>query len=87
VLAEREGEALPLARKAAFLSPWNAAILDTYAAALKGLGQCREALAVQKRAVEVLSEHVSGDELLRYVERVEELEGLCGPKKAPAPGR
>ncbi|MFT3914572.1 MAG: DUF1570 domain-containing protein [Anaeromyxobacteraceae bacterium] len=85
VRAEREGEALPHARKAAFLAPWSAPVLDTYAGALQGLGQCPEALATERRAVDVLSEHASMEERMPYYERLSALVTSCGPKPAAKP--
>ena len=81
VEAEREGEALPHARKAVFLAPWNPSILDTYAAALQGLGQCREALALEQRAVDVLSERASDEDRKPFLDRLAALQAACGPKK------
>ncbi len=48
------GDALPLAARAAALAPWSAAVLDTYGAVLADLGRCQEALAAQRRAVDLL---------------------------------
>jgi len=85
VSTEREGEALPLAKKAAFLAPWSAPTLDTLAAALQGLGRCQDALAIQRRAVDVLTEQASAETRKRYTDRVDALAAKCGaPAPAPA---
>jgi tetratricopeptide (TPR) repeat protein len=86
--AGRSGEALPLARKAAALEPWNAPVLDTFAGVLEDLGQCAEALAVQRRAVDVLSERADAQARAPYLERLERLEQRCGAAAArPAAAR
>lgn len=89
--AGRSGEALPLARRAARLEPWNSLVLDTYSGVLEDLGQCAEALAVQHRAVDVLSERVGERGRAPYLERLARLERLCGQaagagSSAAAPG-
>lgn len=82
--AGRSGEALPLARKAASLEPWSAPVLDTFSGVLEDLGQCAEALAVQRRAVDVLSERADAQARAPYLARLGRLDGACG---RPAPAR
>ena len=89
VTTEREGEALPLAKRAAALAPWSAATLDTLAAAVQGLGRCTDALFIQRRAVDVLSELAPADMRKRFSDRVDALAASCGsapaaPAAAPA---
>lgn len=83
----RSGEALPLARAAAALEPWNPAVLDTLAAVLADLGQCPPALAVQRRACDLLGEGIPEAARRPYLERLADYERQCGPKpgtEAPA---
>ncbi len=65
VTAGKAEEALPFATVAALLEPWDAAVLDTYAASLFGVGRCADALRVQTRAVDVIPEHASGSKLAK----------------------
>lgn len=83
--AGRSGEALPLARKAAGLEPWSSPVLDTYSGVLEDLGQCAEALAVQHRAVDVLSERGGEKERAPYLERLARLERSCGQAAGARP--
>jgi tetratricopeptide (TPR) repeat protein len=52
----RSGEGLPVAKEAVRLAPWSPPLLDGYAAVLADLGLCTQAIDVQSRALEVLSE-------------------------------
>jgi tetratricopeptide (TPR) repeat protein len=84
--AGRSGEALPLARRAVATEPWNEAIIDTLAGVLEDLEQCPEALALQRRAMDVLPEGTSAGARAAFVERRSRLEAACGrPPPAPAP--
>lgn len=65
VSAGKAEEALPFAIKASLLEPWDAAVLDTYAASLFGVGRCADALRVQTRAVDVIPEHAAGSKLAK----------------------
>ena len=80
----RSGEALPLARAAVALEPWNPAVLDTLAAVLGDLGQCAPALATQRRACDLLGEGFPEAAKRRYLERLAALERQCGEKPAAA---
>ncbi len=82
--AGRSGEALPLARRAAGLEPWSSPVLDTYSGVLEDLGHCAEALAVQHRAVDVLSERRGEKERAPYLERLARLERSCGARPSAA---
>jgi tetratricopeptide (TPR) repeat protein len=75
--------AVPLASKAVKLAPWNAAIVDTYAAALAAAGRCPEAVATQRRAIDMLHESTSAEQRKDYEERLADYEGGC--RKALAP--
>jgi tetratricopeptide (TPR) repeat protein len=66
-------EALPLAQWAVQLAPWSTYALDTYALALAGGGACDEALRMEERALELISE--DGDPELERILR-ERIEGL-----------
>ncbi len=81
----RSGEALPLASKAAGLEPWNPAVLDTLAGVLEDLGSCADALAVQRRAVDVLPERIDAKARVPFVERLARLEAKCAPKTGAPP--
>lgn len=84
--AGRSGEALPLARKAALLAPWNAATLDTLAGVHADLGQCDEALEVQRRAIDVLPETASAEDRRKLTERLAQFQRQCRiVPAAPAP--
>jgi len=48
--------AIPLVTKAVKLAPWNAAYLDTLASALARVGRCSDAVAVERRALDVMAE-------------------------------
>jgi Tfp pilus assembly protein PilF len=78
--AGRMKEALPEANRAADLSPWSPAILDTLAYVAAGLGKCPEALVLQRRAVELLPGR-EGPELREHLAAYER---RCGaPARAP----
>lgn len=73
---------LSMAGKAARLEPWNAAILDTWAAALAGSGKCPDAVSVQKRAIDMLGEHASRDARADFEKRLRRYEGGCSTASA-----
>lgn len=75
--------AVPLARKAVSLAPWSPAILDTYAAALAGAGSCADAAAIQRRALDMLSERASKDARAHYEQQLRKYEGGCVATSAP----
>lgn len=84
--AGRSGEALPLARAAVTLEPWNPLNLDTLAAVLDDLGQCPAALPVQRRACDLVGEGFAEALRKELKGRLAALEKECGPKPAaPAP--
>ncbi|XYI02731.1 DUF1570 domain-containing protein [Sorangium sp. So ce1128] len=79
VTAGHAEEALPLATKAAMLAPWDASILDTYAASLFALGRCPDALRVQARAVDLISHREKGSRGARWLtDKLAEYQSSCG---------
>jgi len=78
--------ALPLAERAAALSPGDPAILDTRAGVLEALGRCSEALETAERALELLPEGATDAARGPWIERAERLRGSCSPAKAAAAG-
>lgn len=75
--------AIPLALKAVRLAPWNSAIVDTYAAALAGVGRCSEAVEVQRRAIDMLHDNASEESRKDYWQRLMKYEHDCKPQAAP----
>lgn len=78
----RVAEAVPLARWAVGLMPWNTYALDTYAMALAASGACDEAVQTEQRALELLQEE--GDAKLESLLR-ERLAGLTDGTLCAAP--
>jgi tetratricopeptide (TPR) repeat protein len=74
----RAAEALPLAAEAVERAAWKALPLDAQAAALAGTGDCARALAVQRRAVEVLPDWTPDQERADLNNRLEAYEARCG---------
>lgn len=62
-------QALPLAKRAVALAPYDADILDTYASVLFNLGHVDEAVDVQTAAVSFLDEHTDESALRERLER------------------
>jgi Flp pilus assembly protein TadD len=88
LLQERVAEALPHAERALKLAPGDPMVLDTYAGVLEATGDCRGALDVADRAVELLPDGASDAQRAPWVKRVERLERRCGRASgAPAPAR
>jgi tetratricopeptide (TPR) repeat protein len=83
----RSGEALPVAREAVRLAPWSPPLLDGYAAVLADLGQCAQAIDVEERALEVLSERATDAARLSIRERRQRILVQCRmvTPAAPAP--
>ncbi len=80
VSSGRGEEALPLAMKAAMLAPWDAAVIDTHAAALFALGRCTDALRVQRRAIDLIPEQLRRTKGARiYIETLRKYQSACGP--------
>jgi len=82
----RPQEALPLAVTAMRMAPWDAAILDTLAAALAGVGRCSEALATQARALDMVGENSSAATRSAYAGRLAALQKKCAEASPPAAG-
>lgn len=74
----RAAEALPLAAEAVERAAWKALPLDAQAAALAGTGECTRALAVQRRAVEVLPDWTPERERAELRARLDSYEARCG---------
>jgi hypothetical protein len=77
--------ALPLADRAAALSPGDPAILDTRAAVLEALGRCAEALETAERALELLPAEAPGSARDPWLERAARLRARCGARAHPEP--
>ncbi|MHB8876136.1 MAG: hypothetical protein ACYC8T_20800 [Myxococcaceae bacterium] len=77
VLSNQPKIGVPFATKAAKLAPWDAAVLDTYAATLAGAGNCPGAVGVQRRAIDMLRERAPKSERLEYSLRLARYEGGC----------
>jgi Flp pilus assembly protein TadD len=84
VMAGRPQDALPFAERALRLSPADANIVDTYAAALAGVGECAAALRWQRRAVDLVQEGTSATYATSYRTRLREYETRCGRSGAGA---
>jgi Flp pilus assembly protein TadD len=78
VMAGRPQDALAVAERALRLSPADANIVDTYAAALAGVGECAAALRWQRRAVDLVQEGTSPTFAGSYSKRLREYETRCG---------
>jgi tetratricopeptide (TPR) repeat protein len=74
----RAAEALPIAAEAVERAAWKALPLDAQAAALAGMGECTRALAVQRRAVEVLPDWTPDRERGDLLARLDAYEARCG---------
>lgn len=66
----RSAEALPLATKAALLAPWDAGVLDTYAACLFALNRCADAARIEARAVDHLPEKMTPEGRRDYTSKL-----------------
>jgi tetratricopeptide (TPR) repeat protein len=82
----RAREALPFANRAVDLAPWNAGIIDTLATVAVEIGQCKQGLELEHRAVELAGPRSS------IAKRLGELEARCAARpgdatqvSAPAP--
>lgn len=85
VLKGQPQQALPLALTAVRMAPWNAAMLDTLAAALAGLRKCSEAVATEARAVDTLSERTPATVRAQYVGRLADFQQKCSEAVAAPP--
>lgn len=77
VTSQRPEDAFPLAERAVTLEPANPAYLDTWAAALFSHGECKSAVEVQHRALEVLPDGVDDAYRARFLEALVRYEGAC----------
>jgi TonB family protein len=85
VQAGRYAEAAPLARQARKKAPRNPYVLETSAAVLFGLGQCKEALADQQSAAKELPKPWPGPEKERFQLKQEEYTRQCATASAAQP--
>jgi tetratricopeptide (TPR) repeat protein len=85
VLKGQPQEALPLALTAVRMAPWDANILDTLAGALAGLHRCSEAVAMESRAVDTLSERTVASRRAEFVGRLVQFQEKCSEAAAQAP--
>lgn len=68
VRAAQPERALPPGKRAVAMAPWSPSYLETYAAALAGAGQCREAVVVQTQALSVLADATPAVIRQRYLD-------------------
>ncbi len=81
VTSGRAREARPLAERAVNLAPWKPASIDTLAAVALAIGQCEQALALQRRAVDYYApDDPRGEELRAHLA---EFQAKCGASPAP----
>lgn len=78
-------EAMPFARKAVQLGPWSPNILDTFAAAAAGVGQCEDAISAEQRAIDFLPEDERSKKETTFRKRLAEYQATCKPAEAPTP--
>ncbi|OJT25286.1 hypothetical protein BO221_10350 [Archangium sp. Cb G35] len=74
----RYAEAAPLARRARTEAPGNPYVLEVSAATHFGLGQCEEAVAEQRRAVDGLPKEWPAPERERFVNQLQAYTRRCG---------
>ena len=77
-------EALPLALTAVRMAPWDAALLDTLASALAGVGRCSEAVSMEARAMDTASENGAAAQRALYAARIPDIQKSC-VEAPPAP--
>ncbi|MFN8542483.1 MAG: hypothetical protein U0232_34015, partial [Thermomicrobiales bacterium] len=81
-MSHRGPEALPLAEQALALAPWDAYIIDTYAATLVTVGRCQEGIKAQERALDLLAEAGRGtQDHGRFRERLKRYRTECAAGK------
>ena len=80
----RSAEALPFATKAALLAPWDAAVLDTYAACLFGINRCADAARIEARAVDHLPEKMTPEGRRDYTSKVVRYREACAARAGEA---
>ena len=77
VIAGRPQDALPVAERALQLQPADPNIVDTYAAALAGIGECSAALRWQLRAVDLIVEGTPPARVAAYQKRLNQYASGC----------
>jgi tetratricopeptide (TPR) repeat protein len=78
--AGRANEALALALQAVAFDPGNFDRLDALATALAGKKRCKQALATEQRALEVVPDELPKSYLARFKLRAIDLQSRCGVK-------
>jgi tetratricopeptide (TPR) repeat protein len=73
----RGAEALPLATKAALLAPWDASVLDTYAACLFAVDRCADAARIEARAIDHLPEKMTPEGRRVYTSKLVRYRDAC----------
>jgi Flp pilus assembly protein TadD len=76
VTSGRAREARPFADRALDLAPWEPGIVDTLAAVAMGIGQCKAAVQLERRAADLVP--VSANEKSVFGNRLAEYESKCG---------
>ncbi len=76
VTSGRAREARPFAEHALDLAPWDPGIVDTLAAVAFGMGQCKPALALQRRAADLFPPNGAAGQSVH--KRLAEYEATCG---------
>jgi Flp pilus assembly protein TadD len=79
----RPAEALPFARRAVELAPWDPNTVDTLALVMDGLGSCPDALRLQRRASDLLQDE--NDEIRAHLVDYERRCGREAQTSAEAP--
>ena len=76
-----------MARKAVTLAPTDPDVLETYAAALAGAGDCAAATGLQHRVVEMMRERGGGGRADSSEQRLRMYEGGCVPPRGKKSSR
>ena len=66
------------------MAPWDAALLDTLASALAGVGRCSEAVSMEARAMDTASENGAAAQRALYAARIPDIQKSC-VEAPPAP--
>ena len=80
-------DAVAVARKAVTLAPTDPDVLETYAAALAGAGDCAAATGLQHRVVEMMRERGGGGRADSSEQRLRMYEGGCVPPRGKKSSR
>jgi predicted Zn-dependent protease len=77
-----DGRAVAIAARAVKLAPWEPSVIDAWAVVQASLGQCKEALAAIRRAVDLVTDERGGARGA-FEERQRLIEKQCAPAVAP----